>query len=166
MCRFVSLSSYNTLIYMGLLFCLCGDVLLMLQDKFIHGLASFLVAHFLFFSFFILKTETVEYYLVIPIVITGITVYRILFKHLGKLKLPVLVYFVIILVMVFYGINLYITSFSTASKLIALAVILFGFSDANLAFDKFMKTYKIAEFLILSTYFLSIFLIALSLRYF
>lgn len=162
----VSFQNHNELIFIGLVFCLLGDIFLMLNHKFLQGLISFLIAHILFLFFFYLKSETVNYYILVPIFLIGITLYSFLFKKLGKMKIPVFIYLTIILLMAWFGISFYITTHSFAAKIITIAVILFVFSDANIAFNKFNKPYKLAELLILSTYFVSIYLIAFSLNYF
>lgn len=161
----ISFQDNNLLIFIGIIFCLFGDVFLMLHNKFIQGLISFLIAHILFLIFFYLKSESYNYYLLIPIFLIGILLFAILFKKLGKMKLPVLFYLSFILMMAWSGISFYFTSHTIASGIIAVAVILFVFSDANIAFNKFNKPYRIAEFLILSTYYSSIFLIAYSLNF-
>lgn len=162
----VSFQNNNELIFIGLVFCLFGDIFLMLHHKFLQGLISFLIAHILFLIFFFLKSETLNYYLLIPIFLIGLTIFSFLFKKLGKMKIPVFIYLTIILLMAWCGISFYLTSHSFGAKIIAIAVILFVFSDANIAFNKFNKPYKLAELLILSTYFVSLYLIAFSLSFF
>lgn len=160
-----SFQNNNLLIFIGIIFCLFGDVFLMLHKRFILGLISFLIAHILFLIFFYLKSEYYNYYLLIPVFLIGILLYTFLYKKLGKMKLPVLLYLAFILLMAWSGISFYSTSYSIASRIIAVAVILFVFSDANIAFNKFNKPYRIAELLILSTYYSSIYLIAYSLNF-
>ena len=161
----VSFHNHNELIFTGLVFCLLGDIFLMLHQKFMQGLISFLIAHILFLSFFYLKSETHNYYLLIPVYLIGLTVYGILFNKLGKMKFPVFIYLTILFLMAWSGISFYFTTHSPAAEIIAVAVVLFVFSDANIAFNKFNKPYKLAEFLILSAYFVSIYLIAFSLNF-
>lgn len=158
-------ANYAYLIYIGLIFCLFGDVFLIIPNKFTLGLLSFLVAHLFFAVFFITLSKSISYSLIIIFTILGTIIYSILYKYLGKMKIPVLIYVTIIFLMAWRGFEYYLTAKNTASILIAISVILFMFSDSNIAFNKFKKTYKSAEFLILTTYYLSIYLISISLLF-
>jgi hypothetical protein len=52
-----------------------------------------------------------------------------------------------------------------STLLLAIGSILFVISDTNIALNKFKKPYKSAEAIILSTYYVSIWLISFSLKY-
>jgi uncharacterized membrane protein YhhN len=156
---------YIILIYIGLVFSLFGDVFLMLPNKFIFGLISFLLAHICFLVFFITLYNDTHILLVLLFSIAGASIYFTLFPFLGKMKVPVLVYLIIIFAMAWRGWEYYIGFKNTASIIIAIATILFIFSDTNIALNKFRKQYNSAEFLILSTYYMSIWLIALALNF-
>jgi len=66
--------------------------------------------------------------------------------------------------MCWQGINLYLTNNSHANFLVALAVCLFLFSDANLALDKFIVSIELSKITILATYWLAISLLAKSTK--
>ncbi len=158
-------TSYGKRIFVGLLFCLLGDVLLIPEHLFIFGLASFLIAHLLFLAAFYseggFKAKFTPLVVLVPI---GVIYYAILFKHLDELAIPVLVYFVAILVMCWQGINLYVGKKSNANYLVALAVCLFLFSDANLALEKFIIGVELSKITVLASYWLAISLLAKSTK--
>lgn len=158
-------TNYGKLIFVGLLFCLLGDILLVPEHLFVFGLASFLIAHLFFLAAFNseggFRAKLTPLVVLVPI---GVIYYAILFKHLDDLVIPVLVYFVAILVMCWQGINLYLTNNSHANFLVALAVCLFLFSDANLALDKFIVSIELSKITILATYWLAISLLAKSTK--
>jgi hypothetical protein len=60
------------------------------------------------------------------------------------------------------AIGLAITNKETVSIMIAVAAILFALSDATIAYSKFIKPFKIAEIIILSTYWIAIYTFTIS----
>jgi len=93
---------YKYAIIAGLVCSLAGDVFLMLpSDRFIAGLASFLIAHLFYIAAFASEAGFgLSLWSLAPLVIYGIVMLRILSPHLGEMKAPVLVYMMTILVMV------------------------------------------------------------------
>jgi uncharacterized membrane protein YhhN len=158
-------TNYGKRVFIGLLFCLLGDVLLVPEHLFVFGLASFLIAHLFFLAAFYseggFKAKFTPLVVLVPI---GVIYYAILFKHLDDLVLPVLVYFVAILIMCWQGINLYLVKKSNANYLVAVAVCLFLFSDANLALDKFIIGVELSKITVLASYWLAISLLAKSTK--
>lgn len=153
----------NYLIYtvLALLFCLMGDIFLLDDNQFIWGLASFLLAHILFTLSFV-SIGRFKLYL-LPLVLLflfGLSYYIFLFQNLGDLAVPVLVYMVFIVIMSWQGVSLYIRRKEAAYLLIAIAVLLFMFSDSIIAWNKFKEPFKLSGAIILSTYWLSIALLA------
>src|SRR2546423_1419080 len=94
-------SSYKYLIVAGLLCSLVGDIFLMLpSDRFITGLLSFLVAHLFYIAAFTSgRSQTGALWYAIPFLIYGGVMLRVLFPHLGRMKLPVVIYMLVILMM-------------------------------------------------------------------
>ena len=163
---FVSLTknSYLSLkrtLFIALCFCLLGDVLLLKQDYFVFGLGSFLIAHLLFARGFItLGGFQKNGIALVVLLIIGIALYAWLFPDLERLKYPVAAYVFVILFMVWQSIALYLKKKNTAFSLIAMGAILFMFSDAMIAIDKFKMPFEYSGVVILSTYWLAITLIA------
>jgi len=158
-----NVSVYLYVIIGALFFSLLGDIFLMLDDsKFLYGLISFLTAHILFLVAFLFKGVFFTWWIVLIAVLIGGTLYMILYPSLGKMKIPVLIYVTIIFAMTWAAWENQIQINNQGTLLAALGTLFFVVSDSNLAFNKFVKKYKPAEFIVLSTYFLSIWLIALS----
>ena len=155
---------YFYLVFIGLLFCLAGDVFLMLPpDKFIAGLASFLVAHLLFISAFVTVYGKINWFLLLFFVILAMALYKILLPFLGKMKIPVFLYVLAIMVMAWRASENWLAHFAMLSYgAAAIGSLFFMLSDTLLAFNKFKKKFKSADFLVLSTYFAAIYFIAIS----
>lgn len=156
---------YKNMILSGLFFSLLGDIFIMLpSDKFIQGLISFLIAHiFYIIAFNSNITQPVSYLYILPFIIYGFLMFGYLYSNLDKLKIPVIVYITIIMIMVFESLSSYLLLKNTYSLLAFIGAFLFMISDTVLAIDKFKKKFKLAELIILSTYFSAQVFIALSI---
>jgi uncharacterized membrane protein YhhN len=158
-------SLYKHLIVAGLLFSLAGDIFLMLpRDRFIPGLVSFLIAHLFYIAAFSLEGASAYSSLpaAIALLVYGGLMLRLLLPTLGKMKLPVAIYMLVILLMVWQATNRSINMWTTASLLACAGAWLFAASDSVLALNRFRRPFKSAQFLILTTYFAAQWLIALS----
>ena len=147
----------------GAVFCLAGDVFLMLPvDMFIFGLLSFLLGH----VFYIVGlSQTAPYINVlggILIVLLAIYIwwlYPKLTKGLGtmgkgSLKIPILVYAVVISLMVYSAVMSWTRPGWTAGAALAvsLGALLFYASDSMLAWDRFYKPLSHARVRVMTTY--------------
>ncbi len=138
--------------YLGLIFSLAGDVFLMLpQEQLIPGLVSFLLAHVAYITGFIripLPPGIYPIALALIILLAGWQLYARIAKGLTgknrKLKLPVLIYSIVISIMLF-------SAFTTLSRpewnlapaiVASLGALLFYLSDALLAWRKFVRTFQ------------------------
>ena len=161
---------YAQWILTALALSLCGDVFLMFGDgartsdrAFIAGLVSFLLAHVAFVLAFAQGLRAP----VLPGWLAGVMFYAIgllfvLLPRAGQLKLPVLVYCLVLAAMVFAAAARH-ASFHDADTLRAvLGALLFLASDSLLAVRRFVGRYRGAQALILSTYWSAIGLIAWS----
>jgi uncharacterized membrane protein YhhN len=161
--RWPGFSRYKVAIVAGLLFSLAGDVFLMLpSDRFIAGLVSFLVAHLFYIAAFTSGTGFGLSWRALPCAIYGFLMFSILLPHLGKMKLPVAVYMVVILVMAWQAWERWHQTGQSAALLAFLGAVLFVISDSALAVNRFRGQYASAQALILSTYFAAQWLIARS----
>ena len=155
---------YRQAIIAGLLFSLVGDIFLMLpQDRFIPGLVSFLAAHVFYIAAFLNESgRKLSGLDLIPFLIYVVLMLRVLWSHLGKLRAPVLLYMVAILVMGWAAASRWLMTGQQGSLLAFVGAILFIASDSVLAVEKFKGRFRSAQLLILSTYFAAQWLIALS----
>lgn len=164
---FPSPSPYGALIMAGLVFALAGDIFLMLpSEKFVQGLAGFLVAQILFMSAFLVVGREFTWWMLFIFVAIGFAIYQFLFPYLWKMKIPVLVYIVFILVMAWRGWENWLGISGTGAGLAAVGALLFMVSDATLAVNRFRRKFHSAEAIILSTYYSAIWAIAISVAWF
>jgi uncharacterized membrane protein YhhN len=157
---------YRYAIIAGLCLSLLGDIFLMLPvDHFLHGLVSFLLAHLCYIAAFAVRTGfSTPIWTLAPFLLYGIVMVRLLWPHVGKLKLPVLVYMAVILVMGWQAFAQW-QQYGSVSAFLALGgAVLFVLSDTLLALDRFRRSFWSAHALILGTYYVAQLLIALSVR--
>jgi uncharacterized membrane protein YhhN len=152
---------YKYMIITGLLFSLAGDIFLMLPtDRFVAGLVAFLLAHLFYIAAFASEISALIWWPLILFVIYGIVIYIILASSLGKLKVPVLIYVVVILIMAWLAWERWIKTGQDGALLASIGAVLFIISDTILALDRFRGTFKLARASNLITYFAAQLLIA------
>jgi uncharacterized membrane protein YhhN len=152
---------YKYMILTGLVFSLAGDVFLMLpSDQFVAGLVAFLIAHLFYSAAFASEMSVLIGWPLIPFVIYGIVIYIILAPSLGKLKLPVLIYVVVILMMAWLAWERWNQTGQSGALLASIGAALFIISDTILAIDRFRGGVKLSRALNLTTYFAAQLLIA------
>ena len=158
-----TLPFYKYMIITGLVFSLAGDVFLMLpSDRFVAGLVAFLIAHLFYIAAFVSEIGALTWWPLVPAVIYGIVIYTILAPSLGKLKLPVLIYVVGILIMAWLAWERWVQTGQSSALLASVGAVLFVISDTILAINRFRGTFKPARALNLTTYFAAQWLIASS----
>jgi uncharacterized membrane protein YhhN len=157
-------AAYKTLIVAGLAFSLLGDIALMFPERwFTAGLVAFLTAHVCYIlAFKPGPGQTVSTGLFLPFVLYGLLMFFILAPGLGKLKLPVLVYVAAITIMAGFAAARFVDRGGLRPLLAFAGAVLFLMSDSVLAYDRFAKKIRIAQIIILGTYFPAQLLIALS----
>jgi len=140
-------STYGQMLFIALILCLLGDILLIPNDKkvFILGIFSFLVAHLAFvLAFLKLDVELNMNWFFATLFIEAFiatAVLRYLWHHLTpEFKVPVLAYITIICAMVAVAAGV---SGAGAKSGILLAAIMFFLSDLAVARQRFVK----AEFI-------------------
>ncbi len=150
---------YQKMIVTGLIFSAVGDVLLIDSRRFVQGLISFLLAHIFFIAAFysIPNVPVAIFYLAYVVFFLSV-----LWKHLDRLKIPVLVYALALALMSWFALSRFFELSDQKSFLAFLGSVLFVASDSLLAYNKFKTSFPYAEILILSTYFTAQWLIALS----
>lgn len=168
------LAAYDGLMLAGLALSLVGDMLLgwsLARRPFMLGLVSFLVAHILYSTAFTLANgfSAWDLLLLVALLAGSLAAYRVLALDLGKLKIPVAAYLLVISFMLTKALSsLYLGGITgTARWLVVVGAILFFISDALLALVKFQKNPVPAFRAInLTTYYLGQILLALSLYFY
>lgn len=154
---------YKYMIITGLVFSLAGDVFLMLpSDRFLAGLVAFLIAHLFYIAAFLPEISALTWWPLVPLVIYGIVIYIIVASSLGKLKLPVLIYVVVILIMAWLAWERWSQTGQSGALLAFVGAVLFVISDTILAINRFRGAFKPSRALNLTTYFAAQWLIASS----
>ena len=158
--------NYSSLIVAGLFLSMFGDIFLMFSEKyFIPGLIAFLLAHLVYIAAFI-SVDGIHYsWISFIFLIVGILIFKLLDKKLGKLQIPVALYISAITIMAWQGWELYLSTGSYGFGLAALGTIFFLISDFALSVNKFLKPMQFAQYIILPTYFIAQWLIAIPTLY-
>lgn len=160
-------SSYQTLVVAALLLSLAGDVCLMFEGNawFMGGLGSFLLAHFIFVAAYLSGLQAV-----LPpwwaglFLVYGMGFFLWLMPHTGTLKIPVMIYGGALMAMAVTASARWVSLHDGPALLALLGASVFVVSDSALAVRKFVGSYRYAQALILSTYWMGIGLIALSVH--
>lgn len=159
-------SRYSLLIVIGLICSLVGDVFLMLpSDQFIAGLLSFLIAHVFYIIAFRTGISGLSGLVVsIPFYVAGLLLYWILWPALGEMKVPVLIYVMVIMTMASQSVARWRANTNDSRRVYAVVgAILFVVSDSTIAFSRFRGQFYSADGLIMGTYFAAQWLIAMSI---
>jgi len=157
------LTVYKVMIIGGLVCSLAGDIFLMLPtDRFLPGLIAFLFANLCYITAFAADINSLSWWPLIPLIIWGIVFYLFISPALGKLKIPVIVYIVIILTMTWLAWARWIQTGQTETLLVLIGAVLFAISDTLLAVNRFKGAFKLYRALNLVTYFGAQWLIASS----
>lgn len=161
---------FHKRVFTGLIFALAGDVLLMFathnESYFLYGLVAFLLCHIYYTSAFYLDFKSAPELdkkgariAIVLCAILAIGYYFFLRPHLGAMKLPVMIYVLVISMMMMMASFRNQRVNPESFKLILFGAMLFLLSDSILAYNKFvqpidhagnwiMATYMIAQYLI------------------
>ena len=147
-------------ILLALFFSWAGDVLLMFEPKdktfFLLGLSSFLLAHIFYIVFFhhVRVREKVKGnpWLLIGVVVYYAALITLLSPFLGDMKIPVLVYGIVISFMFMLAMHMLFIKNKSAGQWMMFGALLFVISDSVLAINKFYQPFEFAGILIMLTY--------------
>jgi len=166
-----------SVVWAAMAFSFLGDTLLMYENisslYFIFGLAAFLISHvFYIFSYRQHRWDSSvnqlqglqRLRLAFPIILAGTGLVVVLYPTLGELKIPVMLYAIVLVTMVLNALFRYgrtnNNSFTTAFA----GSVLFMVSDSLLAVNKFYTAISYAGLLIMITYIAAQYLIVTGLR--
>jgi uncharacterized membrane protein YhhN len=154
---------YQRAIILGLIFSLAGDLFLVNHERFIHGLVSFLIAHLFYIAAFILFVPSGWLFVsALPVLACLALMLWALWSHLGKMKIPVVIYTIVIALMGWQSLNRWFLIGDAKAALATFGALLFMVSDSILAINKFKYNFRTAQLFLLTTYFIAQWLIALS----
>jgi len=155
-------------IALALLFSAAGDFLLSYpyrEDFFMYGLIAFLIGHISYLAAFFIIAQSFHIVAFLIVFTLSAFFYGFLIRSVDKaLKIPVALYFVVISLMVTGAFSLLGIDLSPMQKMIIPAAsILFYLSDSILAYDKFVRKIKGADYIILTIYYAAQLLFGMSL---
>lgn len=164
-------NAIHRLILAALFFSFLGDVFLMLTwsggNLFLVGLVAFLIAHICYIFVFTKNLNTSKPsiikqkgYSALPILVYVVLLVALLFNfgnaEFHEMKVPVIIYATVIMLMAIAAFNRYDRVFYESFKLVLLGAILFVFSDSVIALNKFTSIFEntgiLPRILIMATY--------------
>lgn len=154
------MSFYEKAILVGLVFSTIGDVFLIEQDRFfVQGLVAFLLGHICYIIAFWTNPNLLSGSIYLTYVAFFLS---ILWKYLRSLKIPVIIYAVVLALMSWMALSRTIENHNHHTFHAFVGSVSFVISDSLLAFNKFKSPIRLAHIWILATYFLAQWFIALS----
>ena len=144
----------------ALLFSLLGDTLLMFDEKnaifFLLGLSAFLLADIFYIIFFhqvrIKENVKGNPWLLVVVVFYYVALIALLSPYLSAMRIPVLVYGIVISFMFMLAMHLLFIKNKSAGIWMMTGALLFVISDSILAINKFYQPFEVAGVLIMLTY--------------
>ena len=154
----------NLIMIAGLFFSWAGDVILEFKGLFLPGLGCFLMAHVMYLVVFF-KTPgrniifQKRWYLLIPVILAGVGLILFLYNKLGEMRIPVIIYSVVILTMLTAAINRLEKVNRASYYFVLTGAILFVISDSAIAINKFGHHFEASGIVVMSTYIIAQYLI-------
>src|SRR4030042_1200769 len=146
------------LLFVSLLLCAAGDVALELEagKYFIVGLGLFLIAQIMFIVTFSrdFKMQRSRIPIIVILAIYALAMAYIMTPSLGEMAIPVYFYLVVITLM-----GIFAALRGARNKFTLYGAVSFIVSDSILDINKFMMPVPAADYLVMITYYLAIFLI-------
>ena len=165
-----SSGNFKKLVLAALFLSWLGDVLLLFQQSdanfFLAGLVSFLAAHIFYILAF--RKTTLHHsltiikekpWLILLFVAYGAGFYFLIRNGLGEMKVPVMLYMVVILMMSLVALNRFRRVEYHSFVLVFAGALSFMASDSLLAINKFYVSFPLSGFLIMLTYIIAQYLI-------
>ncbi len=174
-------SVFHRLMMIGFFFSWLGDILLQLSNCnqelffkeetfFLLGLSGFLFTQIFYAIAFNIpkgknKIFTTRIYQLLILVAYGLLLMWLLYNKLGDYKISVIIYAIVIHVMLASALNRFGKVNGVSYMLVAIGAIMFFASGSMIAINRFLEKFDFAQVLIMSTYILAQYFIALgSLR--
>ncbi len=162
---------FYILLAVALVFCALGDI--GMETKFLAGVLFFLIAHLFFTTNFLwhsyllgvsllpLLTFVISYAIMIFVIILAVRFLDSSEPRLGSLKIPLIVYVLILSLTLSSSLMLWLTAGNLLGFVPFIGAIIFVISDLLIGVRLFHRHFKKAEFTIFSTYYFAIFTLSL-----
>lgn len=161
---------------MGLFFALLGDVLLLWEKFFLYGIGAFFMTQLCYIVAFkvaqpiptgILRVNFIRTFLYnLPLYFFALWVYYLIQPQLGSLKIPVILYMVVLVGMVAVARERYKKVNPDSFWQVFIGACLFFISDGMIAISKFYGDFPEADILIMGSYCVAQLLIVMGVRSF
>ena len=158
----------------GLMFSLLGDTLLLFPGMFLYGLGAFLMTHICYIIDFkltqnhtinLMKVNFVKIFLYnLPIYIAAAFVYYLVQSNLYELKIPVIIYIMVIVMMVTISRERFGRTNASSFWQVFVGALLFFTSDGILALNRFFQPIEDAGVMIMGLYMVAQLLILMGIR--
>jgi uncharacterized membrane protein YhhN len=158
----------------ALIFSLLGDILLLWENLFIYGLGAFLLAQVCYIIAFKISQRNPNrifnvnfirtFFFNLPIYIAAAFVYFLIHKNLGALKIPVVIYIIIIVSMVTTARERFKRVNPDSFWQVFVGACFFFVSDGMIAINKFYFEFPEAGIMIMGTYVIAQLLIVMGIR--
>jgi uncharacterized membrane protein YhhN len=158
----------------GLIFSLLGDTLLLFPGMFLYGLGAFLMTHICYIiafkltqthTFNLLKVNFIKIFIFnLPIYIVAAFVYFLIHSNLYGLKIPVIIYIMVIVMMVTISRERFGGTNASSFWQVFIGALLFLVSDGILALNRFFQPIPDAGVMIMGTYMVAQLLILMGIR--
>lgn len=158
----------------ALIFSWLGDILLLWDHLFIYGIGAFLIAQVCFIIGFkvaqkapesILNVNFVKnFFINLPIYFLAAFVFYMINPNLGAMKIPVIVYIIVIVSMVTTARERYGKCNSASFWQVFIGAFLFFLSDGAIALNKFYQPFPDAGIIIMGTYIIAQLMIVMGIR--
>jgi uncharacterized membrane protein YhhN len=158
-------SPYALTLALGLVASVAGDAFLMLPaDRFLLGLTSFLVAHFIYIFAFLGLGVTPNLTAAALILGLAAAAYALLLPGLGRLRVWVALYVLALASMQWLALSWWLGAGGWRAGYAAIGASLFLVSDTLLGANRFRWPFRASRAMVLGTYFTAQWLLALSAR--
>ena len=155
--------SKKYLLLTALFFSWLGDILLLNiygdRNLFVFGLSAFLLAHVFYIILFmkeqgaaVITKSNLRLFIAALIIVWLISIVSYLLPYLQGMKIPVLVYVLVISLMALAALNRMRSVSTLGGVLVFLGALLFMLSDMFIAIDKFSNPFDQSRALVMSTY--------------
>ena len=158
----------------ALIFSWIGDILLMWPNLFAYGLGSFLLAHVCYIIGFKVAQKAPErlasinfmklFLFNLPIYISAAIIFYMVNPNLGVLKIPVILYILVIVSMLSTARDRYSKCNQSSFWQVFIGACLFFISDGVIAISRFYQNFPEAGILIMGTYAIGQLLIVMGIR--
>ncbi|TFV92028.1 lysoplasmalogenase [Algoriphagus kandeliae] len=158
----------------ALVFSLLGDILLLWNQLFIYGLGAFFIAQVCYIIAFKVAQQNPNriagvnfirtFFLNLPIYIIAAFIYYLIHQNLGSLKIPVVVYIIVIVSMLSTARERFKKCNPDSFWQVFIGASLFFVSDGIIAISKFYRDFQESGILIMGTYVIAQLLIVMGIR--